>query len=248
MSAAWLVGNLLSFDTETTGQNPLTARIVEATCVEVGAEGVANRETWRINPGVPIPAAATAIHGITDTMAAGGLDPLVAVPAIVARLERAWAAGMPVVIFCAGYDLTVLAEEAERIAHDGFELGPVLDPIVIDRAMDPYRKGSRKLVDMAKHYGVRLDGAHSSDGDAMAAARIVWKQARVYWALAKHSLEEMQAYQRNAHATWAAGFNDYLRKQGKPADVSLEWPMRGRGVRVEIDNDVRAAGYEGDAC
>lgn len=225
-AAAWLPANMLAFDTETTGADPLTARIVTACCVEVGPDGVANREDWLVNPGVIIPDEAIAIHGVTNERAAGGLHPLEAVPGIVSRLERAWAAGLPVVIMSAGYDLTLLAEEAERIAHPGFRVGPVLDPLVIDRAMEPYRKGSRKLVDLAKHYGVRLDGAHSADGDALAAARIVWRQARVYWALAKHTLEDMQEYQRNAHAVWAVNFEAYLRKQGKSAAIETDWPTR----------------------
>ena len=57
---------LVVFDTETTGTNPRSDRIVEIACVKIHPDG--RRETWvkRINPGMPIPAGSTAIHGIRD--------------------------------------------------------------------------------------------------------------------------------------------------------------------------------------
>lgn len=236
MTAKWLSGNMLAFDTETTGPDPETARIVSATCVEVGADGVVRRETWLVNPGCPIPPEATAIHGITDAMAGGGIPHSTACVEIANALLGAWARGLPVVAMCATYDLTVLQQgltPLDRWLPDS--IPPVLDPLVIDRACDPYRKGSRKLVDLAKHYGVRLDGAHSSDGDALGAARVVWRQSRVYHHLADHSPAEMQEFQRNAHAVWAANFEAYLRKQGKLEIISTDWPIR------RTNADTRAA-------
>jgi DNA polymerase III subunit epsilon len=54
------------FDTETTGVNPRMDRIVEIACVKIYPDG--RREAWvrRLNPGVPIPPASSAIHGIRD--------------------------------------------------------------------------------------------------------------------------------------------------------------------------------------
>lgn len=236
MTARWLPGNLLAFDTETTGPDPLTARIISAACVEVGAAGVVSRRTWLVNPGIPIPPEATAIHGITDGMAAKGTPHSTACVEIANVLMTAWARGLPVVAMCAPYDLTVLNNGLAPL--DRWMAGSipaVLDPLVIDRACDPYRKGKRRLIELAAHYGVRLDGAHSSDGDALAAARVVWKQARLYGEIAEHTLAEMQAFQANAHAAWAANFEAHLRKQGKNEIINLEWPMRRTNV------DTRAA-------
>lgn len=227
MSAAWLTGNLLTFDTETTAPNPLEARIVQASVIEVGREGVARRETWLVNPGVPIPPEATAIHGITDVMAAGGLEPVMVVPQITELLREGWERGCAVVAMNASYDLTVLREECRRIDHDGCELGPVLDPLVIDRGCFPFRAGKRTLTALAAFYGVRLDGAHSSDGDALAAARVVWAQAKRCTAIRDLTLAEMQRWQADAHRAWATNFQEYLRRSGKPdAVIETEWPIR----------------------
>ena len=54
------------FDLETTGIDIARDRIVEISMVKVMPDGEEIVRTRRINPGMPIPAEATAIHGITD--------------------------------------------------------------------------------------------------------------------------------------------------------------------------------------
>ena len=62
----WLDSPLGALDTETTGTDPETARVVTA-CVGMSmAPGQWSPMEWRLNPGVPIPAGAAAVHGITD--------------------------------------------------------------------------------------------------------------------------------------------------------------------------------------
>jgi len=57
---------LAFLDTETTGLNPSSARIVELALVVVDTSGEVLEKVRRFNPGVPIPAEATAVHGITN--------------------------------------------------------------------------------------------------------------------------------------------------------------------------------------
>jgi DNA polymerase-3 subunit epsilon len=57
---------LAIFDLETTGTDPEVDRIVEISVLRIAPEGKGEQRTRRINPGMPIPAAATAVHGITD--------------------------------------------------------------------------------------------------------------------------------------------------------------------------------------
>ena len=64
----WHDGPLVGFDTETTGVDVATDRIVTAAVVTRDATGTRAR-TWLIDPGVPIPPAATAVHGITTEQA-----------------------------------------------------------------------------------------------------------------------------------------------------------------------------------
>ena len=92
------------FDTETTGTNARTDRIVEIACVKVRPDGI--RESWvrRVNPTIPIPAASTAIHGIRDADVAH----LPAFPAIAGELA-AFLDGCDLAGYnIAGFDLPVL--------------------------------------------------------------------------------------------------------------------------------------------
>jgi DNA polymerase-3 subunit epsilon len=57
---------IIFFDLETTGINISKDRIVEVSLLKVLTNGNKEQKTWRVNPGVPIPAQATAVHGITD--------------------------------------------------------------------------------------------------------------------------------------------------------------------------------------
>lgn len=227
MTAAWLPGNALAFDIESTGVEPALHHIVSAHALEVGPGGIVEQGAWLVNPGVDIPAEATAIHGITTAKAqAEGLPLNVAIPAIARVLREAWDAGLPVIAMNANFDLTMLDHELWRCAHSYLTPGPVLDPLVIDRTADPHRKGPRKLVNLVSYYNVKAEEAHNSRGDALMAARVVWAQAKCHVGLQGLTLEQMQKYQRDGHEAWAANFEQYLRKQGKPAEIDRQWPMR----------------------
>lgn len=52
----------------------------------------------------------------------------------------------------------------------------IFDPMVFDRAIDKYRAGSRKLVDLAVHYGVPVEtNAHDAEADCRMAGRVAIK-------------------------------------------------------------------------
>jgi DNA polymerase-3 subunit epsilon len=53
-------------DLETTGINVAKDRIVEISIVKVSPNGTEEVKTYRVNPGIPIPAHASAVHGIKD--------------------------------------------------------------------------------------------------------------------------------------------------------------------------------------
>jgi DNA polymerase-3 subunit epsilon len=161
--------NLAVFDLETTGVDVRTARIVTACVAVLDANGaVVSRRDWLADPGVEIPEGAAAVHGISTerARAEGGAAPEV-VAEIINELRAVLERAMPLVIYNAPYDLTLLRFEAERYGVSPLvEPHPVIDPLVIDKAVDRYRKGKRTLVAAAEHYGVALDGAHDAGVDA----------------------------------------------------------------------------------
>jgi DNA polymerase-3 subunit epsilon len=172
---SWREKRMVGFDLETTSPEPEEARIVTATLALVGAGLPTEIERYEMNPGVPIPAGATEIHGITDEMAAGWPSAAEVVPVMVARL-REFARDYPLVGFNIRYDLTVTDRECRRygVRPLGSKGLHAIDPLVIDKFTDRYRKGSRKLDAVCARYGAVLEDAHDSDSDAVAACRCAW--------------------------------------------------------------------------
>lgn len=234
MSASWHTGRMVCYDVETTGVDPHRDRIVSAAIVEVGGGEPARVSEWLISPGIPIPPGATAVHGITDEQAASGMSPDAAVHEITEHLLRCSRAGMPVVGFNVAYDLTMLLAEVRRHSIGGdyadelAGIAPVVDPFVIDKKVDTYRRGSRKLVDVARHYGIGLTEAeaHGAKADALAAGRLAWVLAQNFRDLAGGSANELHGKQITWKREQAESFGAYLRKQGKTDDVSREWPIQ----------------------
>lgn len=238
-ATSWADQTMLAFDTETTGPDPLTARIVTATATMITPGGAITTTDWLADPGIEIPVEATAVHGITTEHAREHGRPAAEVIAEIRRvLEWYWAEGIPVVAFNANYDLTVVGRECARHDLPPFVVaGPVIDPLVIDRHIDPYRRGKRRLADVCTHYGVSLDRAHSSAADALAAARVAWKIAQRHPEVGTLELRALHQQQAQWHASWAEGFESWLR-DAKRRDgaseaelnavvVEREWPVRG---------------------
>ena len=232
----WHLGRLAGFDTETSGVDVENDRIVTACIVEVGGEHPAIPANWLINPGIDIPEAASAVHGIsTEKAKTEGQDAAEGITEIVAALTQIALSGTPLVIMNAPFDLTLLDREARRYGVQpltevvGRSLR-VVDPRVLDKQIDPYRRGKRTLTDLCRHYQVPLEGAHSADGDAIAACRVAWRIASTHGAIGKASLEELYGLQTTWAAEQAASFQAHLHRKGETdAVIDGSWPLRPIG-------------------
>lgn len=238
---SWAKGPWLGVDFESTGVDPLTARIVTA-CVAYRSESDSGwTKQWLADAGgEEIPAGATEIHGITTERARAEGQPVIDVAeAVREHLQAAWADGLPVVAMNAVYDLTLLNAELVRAGHRELSIdGPVLDPLVIDRHIDRYRRGKRTLTALCEHYGVPLTaaapgegatlaaGAHDATADVLGALRVLWRIGKTYPDLAAMPLEQLHEVHVAAHESWAINFEDYLRAHGKDERIDRDWPIR----------------------
>ncbi len=222
--------HLAVFDTETTGVDVRNARIVSSTIALLGPDGgVHERYDWLIDPGVEIPEAAARVHGITTEVArASGVQPAVGIAQILEQMIAMRDRGFPLVAYNAPFDLSLLHAEAARYGLPWpQELPPVIDPLIIDKQQDRYRKGKRTLEIVAAHYGVPLDGAHDAGEDAIAAGRVAQALARKYAGALPSELPELHAAQVSWAAAQAESFQDYMRRVRDPhftADGA--WPLR----------------------
>lgn len=232
---SWHTGPMTGFDLESTGTDPETDRIVTACVVTCGLAVGTDSRTWLADPGIDIPAEATAVHGIsTEKARADGRPAAEVVADLVRALAEAVEVGQPIVIMNAAFDLTMLDREARRHGVKsltdlvGDRLN-VLDPRVLDKKIDRFRRGGGTLADLCAHYRVRLDGAHSADADALAACRVVWRIRQQEPALVESSLADLHEKQADWAREQAEGLAEYFaRTPGKEhlaAGVRTDWPL-----------------------
>ncbi|MFD7895083.1 MULTISPECIES: 3'-5' exonuclease [unclassified Streptomyces] len=231
----WYEGPLAAFDTETTGVDVEEDRIVSAALVVQDMAGARPRVTrWLIDPGVPVPPGATEVHGLTDDfLHRNGRWPAPAIEEMARALAEQCAAGRPLVVMNAPFDLTLLDRELRR--HRASSLARclenvplcVLDPRVLDKHLDRYRKGRRTLTDLCAHYEVELDGAHDAAVDAVAALEVVRAVGRRFAArLERLSAAELHTLQAVWHAAQARGLQAWFSRNGTEESVDPAWPLR----------------------
>ncbi|MHB1171477.1 MAG: exonuclease domain-containing protein [Lacisediminihabitans sp.] len=228
MSNAWF-DTLGVFDLETTGIEVETSRIVSAHVGVIDSTGTSiERLDWLADPGIEIPPQASAVHGITTARArAEGRHAPDVVAEIIAALQSLFDRGLAVTIYNAPYDLTLLNREAVR--HGIRPLpspAPIIDPLVIDKFVDKYRKGKRTLEATALVYGVDLSDAHDAGADAVAAGRVAQAIARRHAARLGASLAELHRLQVAWAAEQAASFQEYMRRSNPGFTTSGAWPER----------------------
>jgi DNA polymerase-3 subunit epsilon len=220
---------LVVFDTETTGLDTRHARIVTSYVGVIGPEGeTLEAHSWLADPGVVIPDQAAAVHGITTEVAQRDGQPAGEVVREIHSVLRGYLAqGLPVVAYNASYDFSILHHESVR---HGIEVltdpRPIVDPLVIDRKVDTYRKGKRTLQIAAAHYLVRLDDSHRADADAIAAGRVAQAILRTHHAELAGDADWLHDQQVIWSREWAENYQAYRRSQGDASFVATgAWPV-----------------------
>lgn len=220
------------FDLETTGIDVAEDRIVTAyvgLLDETGA--LVHDEHWLADPGIEIPESATAVHGITTELARADGRPAGEVVAEVTHaLRTLLSAGIPVVAYNAAYDFSLLKYEGVRHGIAPLDSpAPVIDPLVIDKTCDRYRKGKRTLDVVAAHYRVPLRSAHDAAADAVAAGRVALAMAERFADRLPADALELHTRQIGWAHEQAESLTEYFVRIGRlePAEVlDGSWPVR----------------------
>jgi DNA polymerase-3 subunit epsilon len=178
---------LVVIDAETTGLDPLTDRIIEFAALVIHPDGTRNRYRALFNPGFPIPATATAIHGISDADVADA--PRFADKA--RSLHRALAGKDLGGYNLRGFDLIILDQEFRRCGMK-LDLSGVR---IIDASQIFRKKEPRTLADAVRKYCAREHPeAHGALADAEAAADVLEGQLIAYPELAELTLDQLAEF------------------------------------------------------
>ena len=180
------------FDTETTGLAPERDAIVQIGAVRAVNGRLVGGETFEtlVNPGRPIPPAASRVHGITDEMVTGAPDIRAA-----ARAFHDFAHDAVLVAHNAPFDLAFL-RRCEAEAGVRFDQ-PVLDTVLLSAAL--FGKTELHTLDaIAERLGVHIDGAarHTAMGDALATASVLLRMLPILEARGIRTFGEAVAVMR----------------------------------------------------
>jgi len=157
---------LAVLDTETTGLDPAQGHeLVEVAWVALDGGEIGESWSTLVNPGRPIPADATAVHGISDLMVRDAPG-----PAVVAAELESRCAGRTLVFHNAAFDLPFL-DVLMRRGGCGPLLHPVVDTLGLARGL--FGQGGNSLGALATRFGLQAEAAHRAPGDALTTARLL---------------------------------------------------------------------------
>ena len=161
------------FDLETTGINITLDRIVEISILKVFQDGKEEKKTWLVNPEMPIPPQATAVHGISD-------DKVADAPTfkIIAKEINTWIKDADLGGFNSNrFDIPLLAEEMLRAEID-FDMK---NRKSVDVQAIFHKMEQRTLTAAYKFYcDKNLENAHSAEADTIATYEVLKAQLDRY--------------------------------------------------------------------
>lgn len=164
---------LMFFDLETTGINVSKDRIIEISYLKVFPNGNEESKTMRVNPEMPIPAASTAIHGITDEDVKSCPTFKMIAKSLVAQIEGCDLAGYN----SNRFDIPLLAEEFLRAGVD-IDLNRRK---FVDVQTIFYKMEQRTLSAAYKFYcNKSLENAHTAAADTLATYEVLKAQLDRY--------------------------------------------------------------------
>lgn len=210
--ADWAALPVALLDVETTGREATTDRIVELGIVIGRAGEIVARKGWLVNPGIPIPAEATAVHHISDADVAAAPTFAEIAREVLGLLEKAVPAA-----YNADFDRGFLLAECGRAGIAPGDGSPPalrrdvdwLDPLVWARELQSGER-SRTLGEVARRLGIDLENAHRATDDAEAALRVLYafghdaRMPRSYAALVQEQ-KRLSRAQADARARWRRG-------------------------------------------
>lgn len=250
----WSTGYQVAFDLESTSVDPHEARIVTAAVIHAKPSERPRALGWVVDPGVPVPAEAAAIHGWTDEKIAAHRDqrgrarkPADALFEVAGQCALAMNHGIPVVGMNLSYDLTLLEAECRRhqVPTLADRLAPkairgVVDVMVIEKHFSKRKTfpvcecgcgaASRRLGDLCLHWKVAHVGAHDAGGDALATLRLLARLVDAYPDLARMPLPKLFQSQIEWKATQMRSLASWFRRSGeheKAETVCGSWPVHG---------------------
>ena len=214
------------FDLETTGIDITKDRIVEISILKVYPNGNKESKTWLVNPTIPIPKAASDVHGITDERVAGEPTFKELAKQIHNMIKDSDLAGYN----SDRFDIPLLAEEMLRVEVD-FDLG---NRVSVDVQTIFHKMEQRTLSAAYKFYcGKDLIDAHTASADTNATYEILKAQLDRYDSL-ENNIKKLSEFTYRKQIADFAGFIGY---NDKGEEIFTFGKHKGKRVEDIFDEE-----------
>lgn len=229
MSGYWPNETFIVVDTETTGLDFTTDRVIEVG-IAVFREGqYIHGFNWLVNNGVPSHPDALATHGITDeSRERHGTLPQQVFRETATLVNQMRKYKKPVIAFNAPFDFMMLRAEWNR-AHIPFYVDDlnIVDPLVIDRHFETkipiFTKPYMRLGQMAARYGCHAP-KHRALDDAIATGHIAIAQSLHHSSIRRMSPHDLMLGQERWYYEWSQKFLNWGQKKGIQFTMPT-WPF-----------------------
>ncbi|MEJ2585560.1 MAG: 3'-5' exonuclease [Robiginitalea sp.] len=214
------------FDLETTGTNIARDRIVEIAILKVYPNGNKESRSWLVNPGMPIPESATAIHGISDEKVAE--EPTFSE---ISRDIQQMIQGCDLAGFNSNrFDIPLLAEELLRADLD-FDMK---NTVAVD-VQTIFHKMEKRTLEAAYQFycGKELKEAHSAVADTRATYEVLLSQLERYPEL-ENDVKSLAAFSTHSEFVDFAGF---IRKDDEGDPAFSFGKHKGRKVSEVLESE-----------
>ena len=214
------------FDLETTGTNIARDRIVEISILKIFPNGNKTSKTWLVNPQIPIPGEATAIHGITDAKVAGEPTFKTLSREIYQMIKDSDLGGYN----SNRFDIPLLAEEMLRAEVD-FDMKNMVS---VDVQTIFHKMEKRTLEAAYKFYcDKELKSAHSAEADTLATYEVLLSQLDRYPELENNVKKLAEFSTRNNNLDFAG----FLGRDENGEAIFTFGKHNGKKVEDILDNE-----------
>lgn len=176
LDKCWTEHDICVIDTETAGLAPEDG-VCDVAAVRFRRGEVVDQFTSLVDPGKPIPEAATAIHHITDADVAGKPS----LWSLAPDLYRVAGGAVPCA-YSADFDRDMIRYAISGAGCEAFDpaFEQWVDPLIVVRKVDRFQsgKGRHRLEAACARRGVTIDGAHRALPDAIATGRLLFEMLK----------------------------------------------------------------------
>ncbi len=236
---------MCGFDSETTGVDVYDVENTKIVSFAMILQESENSEPkireWLMNPGIEIPAGASDVHGITTEYAVEhGRDYVTCLQEIADAFTYTIINGIVLTAYNGSFDITLIRNQFE---HHGIRFDPELwgkfymvDPLVMDKSLNRFRKGKRTLSVVASLNGYSLEDAHEATADVLATIHVARKILPAYVAKIEQSGLEVtdfgtvMAVQCLDYKNSSLSLEQYFRKKENDPTIVINksWPFQDR--------------------